>query len=167
VKLAGDGGGSTAVCVATCEAQGRAIDWLYGARSLRTATDWRRLQSRFVVPEGVAAIQPRLIGHGPAAVWLDDYSLEKKSSLDFARRRNLSTTLTISNRVLVVMLNTSNATLTVLDQRTKKRAEQRHMRNDIILMDASATGGENQTHRLAHRFGSGNLQHDLSRTGPA
>jgi len=142
VKLAGDGGGSTTVCVATYDPQGHAIDWSYGARSLRTANDWRRLQSRFVVPEGVTAIQPRLIGHGPATVWLDDYSLEKESRLNLTRRSNLPATLAISNRVLVVMLNTSNATLAVLDQRTNQRAEQRPLRKDIFLMDASATGGE-------------------------
>jgi glycosyl hydrolase family 129/carbohydrate binding protein with CBM4/9 domain len=142
VKLATVGDGSATLCVATYDGQGRPMDWSYGARSVREASDWRRVQSRLVLPEGVADIQPRLIGYGPATVWADDFSLEKKASLNFTRRRNLPATLVISNGVLAVALNTSNATVTVLDRRTNERSEQQLLRRDIVLLDATATRDE-------------------------
>ncbi len=141
LKVAGQDCDAT-LCVATYDAQGRAIDWSYGARSIRESTDWRRLQSRFVIPGGVAEIQPRLIGHGPATVWADDVSLGKTRNLNFARRANLPSTLTISNAWLEVSLRTSNATLVVLDRRTNERIEQKPLRQGVLVLSASAERNE-------------------------
>lgn len=60
VKLAraSAGDGSATLCVATYDAQGRAIDWSFGARTVREVTDWRRVQSRLVLPEGVSMSSP-------------------------------------------------------------------------------------------------------------
>lgn len=140
VKLTGDADGDVTLCVATYDRAGRAVDWSFGGRSVRGATDWRRLHSRFVVPEGVAAIQPRLIGYGPVVAWLDDYSLEKTGSLNVVRRADLARTLAISNALLAVSLNTSNATLSVLDRRTGMHSEQSPLAAGIFLTDASAAG---------------------------
>ncbi len=134
--------GSATLCAATYDREGKPIDWSYGARSLHSTTDWRPLRSRFVIPEGVAEIQPRLIGHGPATVWLDEFALEKKSNLNLARRKDLAATLAISNKVLTVTLNTSNATITVLDHRNARRVEQKPLAHDIVLLDAAATRDE-------------------------
>lgn len=142
VKLAGADGGSATLCVATYDRQGKAVDWSYGERSIREATDWRRLRSRFVVPEGVAEIQPRLIGYAAATVWVDDYSLEKTSAVNVARRQNLPATLAISNNLLEVTLNTTNGTLAVLDHRSNRRVEQKPLARDIVLLDATATSSE-------------------------
>jgi hypothetical protein len=141
VKLESQGGSAT-LCVSTWDRQGNATDWSYGARSLEATTDWQRLRSLLVVPDGVAHIQPRLIGNGPATVWVDDLALEKSESVTALRAKGLPTLLSISNAALVVSLNTSNATLVVRDRRTGQRTDQKSVSREILLTDATATREE-------------------------
>lgn len=141
VKLESQGGSAT-LCVSTWDHQGQAVDWSYGARSVEATTDWQRLRSRFVTPEGVAQIQPRLIGYGPATVWVDDFALEKKLSAATLRRTPLPAVLSVSNATLIVSLNTSNTTLAVVDRRTGQRVEQQPRSRAIFLTDAAVTRGE-------------------------
>jgi hypothetical protein len=134
--------GSVTLCVATFAAQGDALDWSYGARSLESTSDWQRVRTRFIVPPGVTEIQPRLIGSGPLTVWLDDFSLENTSHVSLAPRANLVPWLKLTNPALEVSLNTSNAALAVLDRRTGQRFEQAETAGDMIL--ASAVSESNQ-----------------------
>ncbi len=132
-----DQGGNATLCVATYDAQGKALDWSYGARSVQNPTDWQRVRTRFVVPPGVTEIQPRLIGNGPLTVWLDDYSLELAGNVNAMRSATLSGTLVITNAVLEVTLDTCKATLTVLDHRSGKHFEQQPASSDLILTSAT------------------------------
>jgi hypothetical protein len=136
VKVANAENAEATLCVATFDEDGHAIEWSYGASSISGSTDWRFLRSKFVIPEGVASIQPRLIGHGKASTWLDDFSLERKSSIDIAKGKSLRP-VSIRNAALRVTLNPGNATFAVEDQRTHRRFEQRPLRNQVILLDAS------------------------------
>lgn len=138
LKMAAEGEADSTLCAATYDADGKAIDWSYGARSTSQTSDWRRMQSRFVIPEGVAQIQPRLIGHGKATVWVDDFTLERKASVDLAQRKTLRD-VTISNAALEVTLIASNATLRVFDRKTNRRIEQKPLRNNLLLLSAEAT----------------------------
>jgi hypothetical protein len=131
-------GASATLCVSTHDQQGRALDWSYGERSLHDTADWQRVRTRFIVPRGVALIQPRLIGHGPLVVWLDDYSLERTGNVSAMRLGNLPGTLDITNSALEVSLNTTNATLTVLDRRSGQRWTQNPLSSDVILTGATA-----------------------------
>lgn len=142
LKFTAERDSNVTLCVSTYDVKGQAIEWSYGARSIREAVDWRRVHSRLVVPEGVAAIQPRLIGDGPVKVWLDDYALEKNTTINFTRRADLPAELTISHETLAVTLNTSNATLAVLDRRTNQRIGQKPLHPGVMLMDARATNDE-------------------------
>lgn len=136
LKLEGPGADAT-LCVSTHDAQGQALDWSYGGRSPRATNDWQLVRTRFMVPPGVRQIQPRLIGHGPLIVWLDDVSLEKTGSSSATRATNLPAVLVMTNPVLAVSLHTSNATLTVLDRRTGQRFEQKPAAGDVILTSAT------------------------------
>lgn len=131
-------GGSVSLCVSTHDAQGKALEWSYGERSLSDSADWQRVRTRFIVPPGVAEIQPRLIGSGPLVVWLDDFSLEKDERVTVRPAANLPGTLGITNASLEVTLNTSNATLTVRDRRSGERFEQHPVSNGVILSGATA-----------------------------
>ena len=59
--------------------------------------DWQPVRTRFIVPPGVAQIQPRLIGNGPLIVWLDDFSLQKTGNVNAMRGTNLPSVLVIKN----------------------------------------------------------------------
>jgi hypothetical protein len=137
LKVAGHGG-SVTLCVSTHDAQGKALNWSYGEQSLTDTADWQRVRTRFIVPPGVAEIQPRLIGSGPLVVWLDDFALEKAGQVPVLPPANLPATLGITNTSLEVSLNTSNATLTMHDRRTGERFEQQPVSNDLMLTAATA-----------------------------
>ena len=137
-------GASATLCVSTHDAQGNSRDWSYGERALPDGAGWQRVRTRFIVPPEVAQIQPRLIGQGPLVVWLDDFSLERAGSVSMMRPASLPGTLVIKNSVVEVSLNTSNATLTVLDHRSGKRFEQNPVSSDLVLTGAAALSDQLQ-----------------------
>lgn len=137
------GPGSATLCVSTWDGQGRAIDWSHGERSIRAATDWKQVRSRFVVPPRVTHIQPRLIGYGAATVWADDFSLSRAPDL-IAKRRQLPPQLTLSNATLVVSFTPSNAAFSVVDRRTGRMWQQQPLQSDILVMSARSAGKQIQ-----------------------
>jgi len=144
VKIAGIAGvgGNVTLCLSTWDSQGKVRDWSFAQRTASGPTDWQRLRSRFIVPDNVARIQPRLIGYGPVTLWLDDVSMDKKREADIARARDIPATLKIGNKLLALTLNTTNAALDVEDLRTGRHYQQKPLPPGIIVTDAKATGGE-------------------------
>ena len=138
LKKAGDVGADATVCVATFDADGLTIDWSYGARSLSQTSVWRRLDSRFVIPEGVVAIQPRVIGSGKATTWVDDFTMERKGSVDLTARKKFRD-LVVQNDTLEVTLVGGDSTLRVLDRRTNRHFAQKPLRNNLLLLNANAS----------------------------
>jgi hypothetical protein len=139
VKLNAKDQGGVTLAVSTWDSQGQVKSWNYGARSLRESSDWTQLKSNFVVPAGIARIQVRLLGYGPATSWADDLSLVKKGNLTDMRRNGLPSTLNIENPALAVAFSTTDATFTVQDKRTGKTYQQAPL-PDIVVLDASVTG---------------------------
>src|ERR1017187_912544 len=101
-------GGSVTLCVSTHDAQGKALDWSYGERSLNDTADWQRVRTQFVVPPGVAEIQPRLIGYARLFVLGTDSSLEKPGQEKVTPPANPPATLSLTNASLEIALNTRN-----------------------------------------------------------
>ncbi len=60
---------------ARCRGQGAGVEYREAARE---TPEWRPLQTRFLIPPGVATMQCRLTGDGPATVWLDDMVLTRQ-----------------------------------------------------------------------------------------
>ena len=135
LKLGG-GGGSVTLCVANYDTEGKALDWSYGARSLSGSADWQMVRSRLVVPPGVTEIQPRLIGSGALTLWVDDVALEKAGHVSRQPPANLPATITLTNSFLQVSINTSNASLRVLDRRTGQSFDQTPGAGDVVLTGA-------------------------------
>jgi hypothetical protein len=134
-----EGAGNAALCASTWDAQGHNVNWSYGERTSHATSNWKHLSTRFVIPPGVAQFQPRLIGYGAATIWLDDFSLTRMPGLNAAARQSLPALVLLSNAVLSVSLNTSNATLSVLDDRTRRLWQQRAIQPDVIVTEAAAT----------------------------
>ena len=127
------GEGSTTLCVTLRDAENETLSWTFGGRSARATSDWRQLRSRFVIPPGAASIEPRLIGHGPATVWLDDAVLRRAGSLDEMRVGKLPETLTAASAALEVSLHTADAAFSVVDRRTQRKWTQQAARNLFVL----------------------------------
>ena len=144
-----EGTGSATLCVVIYDAEGEAVRWTFAGRSRSGESDWGQLKSRFVVPDGIPEIRPRLIGNGPAKVWLDDFSLRKEKNVAEMRPENLPEKISIENDVLRVTLNTSDGTLSVLDRRTNGLWTQKAVSNDVVLLNAAETG-DRMDIRLMH-----------------
>ncbi len=112
------GTGSTTIGVIAYDANGKAVDWTLGGRSAAGVSRWLLLRSRFVIPRNVTAIHPRLIGNGPATVWLDDFSLVKQGNVKEMRSKDTPQRLTIGNAAISLTVNTADASLLVKDNRT-------------------------------------------------
>lgn len=132
-------GGSVTLCVSTHDAQGQARDWSYGERTLRETTDWQHVRTRFLIPKGVTEFHPRLIGYGPARVWVDEVTLEPAGSISALRGAQVPAQLALTNAALEVTLDTGNATLSVRDRRTGVRTTQQPISSEVVLTGASAT----------------------------
>lgn len=139
-----EGEGTVTLCASTWGPDAIVIEWSYGERTARSGGDWQLLRTRLLVPDGVAQIQPRLIGYGHGTVWVDDFALRKVAGQSLARNSRLAPLLVISNRLLTVTLNTSNATLSVRDQRTGREWHQSPQAAGMLLLDAQGTSDQIQ-----------------------
>jgi hypothetical protein len=135
-------GGSVTLCAATFDSAGNAVDWAYASRTLPRTSGWERLHTRLVVPAGVTQLQPRIIGDGAATVWVDDFSGEARGNTRTLRAAGLVPALTLTNATLEVVLDTSQATFSVLDRRTGQRTHQIPRASNLLLTDASARDGQ-------------------------
>jgi hypothetical protein len=82
VWLKVQGAGNVILCASTWDATEKNVSWSYGERTVHEQTNWFKVRTRFVVPPGVARIQPRLIGHGPVTAWVDDYRVQMIRNLN-------------------------------------------------------------------------------------
>ncbi len=124
------GEGRTTLCVTTRAQDGEVMEWTFAGRTTGQTKGWRRLVSRFVVPGNVAKIRPRLIGFGPAQVWLDDFSLSQEGDVA-SLRSNAPDEVTIENPALRVTVRSPDGTLEVLDRRTNRTWTQKVLSPEV------------------------------------
>ena len=136
-----DGQGTATLCVVAYEKGDKVHSWSYGARTAGAAAMWQPLKSRFIIPPGVAAIVPRLIGHGPATVWFDSFAIKKVGNLAAMRGSgDLADRLTTANRFLSVTLHTADGALACRDKRTGKTWTQKRIGAGVVITAAKANG---------------------------
>lgn len=131
-----EGGGRATLCATIRDAGGEVMDWVFAGRSLAGTSDWKRLRSRFVVPEGVADVEARLIGNGPATVWMDDFSFRKTGNVVDMWEKDMPGKITIGNRHIEATFAPREGVLSVLDRRTKQRWRQRSFADALVLKAA-------------------------------
>ncbi len=137
-----EGEGSVTLCVSTWDAENKAVDWAYAAQTARASGSWQRLRTRVLVPEGITDIQPRLIGEGKLDLRVDDFVFRADAVLSGRRAANLPPTLGLTNQMLMVTLDTSNATLNVRDRRVRRDWAQKAQPGGTVLLDAKAEGNQ-------------------------
>ena len=114
------------------------LEWAFGARPLPKGSDWKQVVARFVVPDGVATIQPRLTGRGPATVWFDDASLVLAGAFDFQQAKKLPENLLAGNATLQVTFRPGDGSFEMLDRRSNRtwRAAPVKAATGLRLLDA-------------------------------
>ena len=130
------GTGGTTIGVIAYDENGKAVDWVLGGRTAAGASRWRLLRSRFVIPRNVARIHPRLIGNGPATVWLDDFSLVKEGNIKEMRSKDAPQSLTVGNAAISLTADTVDGTLSVTDKRTGRIWRQESSGEGAIIRSA-------------------------------
>ncbi|MBN1816455.1 MAG: carbohydrate binding domain-containing protein [Sedimentisphaerales bacterium] len=135
-----EGAGEIILCVTAYDAKGTAIDWSLGGRMARQTGTWEQIQCSFVVSDGVAKIQPRLIGNGPATVWFDEVNMSKTGTIRDLQGKGVPVELTISNPLLKVRLDTSKAVLVVTDKRCDRSWTQYPVHKEIVIIEAASRG---------------------------
>ncbi|MBL7044563.1 MAG: carbohydrate binding domain-containing protein [Pirellulaceae bacterium] len=127
------GEGTTTLCVTPRGENDRVISWVYGGRTARSADDWQLIRSRFVVPDGVQTMLPRMIGNGPATVWIDDVSLVLAGDIAEMRSGDLPAELLLENDTLRVAFDAHAGSLAVTDRRTRRTWHQRPTKEMVLL----------------------------------
>lgn len=138
VKVRGSGG--VTLCASTCNAQGKVESWSYGERHASEDPDWQPLKTRVVVPAGIIQVQPRLIGYGPATLWVDQYAVVQRGNLAAQRSAGLPATLTIRNKSLEATFHTAEATWAVKDIRSGRIWTQQPFAGDSLVRNAWLKG---------------------------
>jgi hypothetical protein len=137
VWIAVEGSGNASLSVVTYDDAGNALDWSYIESTLCDAPAGRMLEARFATPVGVAEIQPRLIGVGPATIRLDDFALEREGNAMSQRNATLAPAMTLENDALKLVFHTTDGVLSVLDKRTLQIWDQRPVSGDLVVTDAT------------------------------
>jgi len=73
-----EGSGSCTLQAVAYDAVGRVVSWSLGSVSPERQATWVALTSDIVVPPGVAKIEPRWSGAGPAVMWLTGMTLVRE-----------------------------------------------------------------------------------------
>ena len=76
-KVQNEESGSAEFTVGTFDNERNIINWSHGRAVQRGRTDTRTITDEFVIPRGVATIQPRFVGTGAAKVRASNFTLEK------------------------------------------------------------------------------------------
>jgi len=138
------GSGSATLCASTWENEKKVVEWSAGDRTANEGPEWQHLVIRVVAPANVCRIQPRLIGDGPATIWVDDFMVFRQGTLAHMRAAGLPATLQLRNSALDVTFNTLDATLSVKDLKGGRRWTQKPFSADLVVKDASVTKGRLQ-----------------------
>ncbi|MDR0869253.1 MAG: hypothetical protein LBN39_00525, partial [Planctomycetaceae bacterium] len=136
-KMRFDGKNHAGISVVSRDAQGETIEWIYASKELTGKTEWTTLISRFIVPPGVATIEPRITGYAPATVEIDGFSMKKTETYPLLPPDTKP--LMLENHFLKVETNPAG-TFSITDKRTKrtwKPAER--MKNFIVINEIAGS----------------------------
>lgn len=139
--LRAEGTGSATLGVVLRAENDRVLDWSLGSGSVRPGQGWQRVESRLLIPAGAKSLHLRLIGSGPATVWLDDLQLNRSGTIDQLRAGSLPERLEVANGALRVWFFPAEARLELTDLRTKCKWQQRPAQGVIVLEANAVEGG--------------------------
>ena len=112
----------------------KATDWIFGGQEELPYGDWRSSETKFVVPYGVAKIEPRVVGDGKTDAYLEVFKLERTGALPLS---SVKGTFPAENERLHVQFKMEDASFSVLDVRTGRRWEQTvEDRSQLFVLNA-------------------------------
>ncbi|MFQ6131868.1 MAG: glycoside hydrolase [Armatimonadota bacterium] len=116
-KAAGEGAAS--LSVVTMDAQGKTMEWIWGAGEIAKGDQWQQTTARMVMPDGCAKVRPRVTGWGRLTLTVDDISLVKEGNVRAMQEQaNLPERLTIANALVEVNFLPREGSLGLRDLRS-------------------------------------------------
>ncbi len=112
------GAGNAEIAAAVFDEKGASLGWSVGSHGLRGDNDWTALRTRVVCPAGAKFVTPRILGAGPATVWIADFAWKPAGNLDDLRDKNMPAQVRLGNDNLNITFHTLPATLAVTDRKS-------------------------------------------------
>lgn len=94
----------------------RALQWHYAKESAAGAENWRRIERKCIVPDGVKYIRFRLTGGKEGKVWFDEIRFRREKEFVLFEQGAWA----LDNPRLTVTFDAGNGRWTVLDKRSSK-----------------------------------------------
>jgi len=138
-KLTGQG--EAILCITTYDSKGDPLDWTFAEKRTGETISWTNLTVRFPIPNEVAFILARVIGIGPATVWVDDVSLRKVNITKPGS--NIPKSIVLENNFIKATFETEHGTFNVVDKRNNHLWSQKSISSGIVFLDIK-TNGSNQ-----------------------
>jgi hypothetical protein len=113
-----EGTGEASLCVILRDARGEVLRWTHGEVSCRETGTWKTLTSRFLIAPGVATITPRVIGRGPATVWVDAVALRRVGKQEVPAPESFPEQLRLEAAQLTIELSPRNLAFRIADQKS-------------------------------------------------
>lgn len=105
------------ISVITRDAEGNVHQWSYASVSCRAG---ETVCSRFLVPYGIASIEPRLIGYGISDIDVRQYTVRREGRREFGAA-GAREPITIGNARLTVSIDSRTGALAVTDKGTGRK----------------------------------------------
>jgi len=100
------------------DAQGKELKWVYGGTSVAAPCEWTELKSRFIIPKGVASMEPRLTGHGAVSAWVDGYAVVRVGSVQERVNPAMPKQVALEGLNVSVAVDCAKGRFSVTDKRT-------------------------------------------------
>ncbi|HEY0866869.1 MAG TPA: glycoside hydrolase [Fimbriimonas sp.] len=122
------------------------MEWLAGERPLRAMGDWQTSTASVLIPEDATSVQPRLIGNGPATVWIGSVTL---SSRFVGTLPKTTQPVVLESRALRVEVDPATLAVTTEDKRTGRKWAHRAPTPAIRATSFAGKGRELAVNALA------------------
>ncbi len=135
------GKGRATVCFILRDAKGQVLDWSAGEDDAAGDGAWHHLRGRLLVPDGVASCAPRLIGHGPATIWMEGYRVRRLQPKAAPVRQPC----VIRNELLEATFDPVTSAFTLRDLRTGQTWQQQALGGERPMTLHAAAAGQTIT----------------------
>ena len=85
VKAGFEKNASAVSCVTLYDSENKALAWTYCSTPFASGTMWQDIVSEFIVPNGVAVIEPRIVGDKSAELELESFVLERTGAVEMVQ----------------------------------------------------------------------------------
>lgn len=113
-------GGSAQSCATLYDAAEKALSWSWAGVSFKSDNGWQSVTNRFMIPLGVVALEPRIIGNGNVELRLRSFELVRTGRMELAAAEPV----VLQSETMEVALNPAQNSLSVKDLRGGQRWEQ-------------------------------------------